>query len=121
MFVSFQKVTLFTIPFAGGNSFSYNRFHPHYPDVLDIRHLELPGRGTRHFEPLINNIDSLVDDMYGSIKNHLEGPYILFGHSMGSIIAYLLVRKITDNRKRMPLHLFVSGRKAPSVADIQYA
>ncbi|OAD23667.1 Microcystin synthetase associated thioesterase, partial [Candidatus Thiomargarita nelsonii] len=36
---------------------------------------------------------------------------------MGSILGYLLTKRILNAGKPAPLHLFVSGRKAPSVVD----
>ncbi|MFP9131254.1 thioesterase domain-containing protein [Niallia sp. BSM11] len=43
------------------------------------------------------------------ISNHF--PF--FGHSMGSILVYELCCKIKQMHGISPIHLFVSGRKAP--------
>ncbi|MEM0942195.1 MAG: hypothetical protein AAGI25_20755 [Bacteroidota bacterium] len=44
--------------------------------------LELPGRGSRFNEQLLNNIYEMVDDLYRNIQTHIEaGDYVLYGHN----------------------------------------
>lgn len=59
-------------------------------------------------------MEQAVDDVYSTISTELsEMPYAILGHSMGTIIAYELVRKIKVHAKTEPVHLFFSGRFAP--------
>jgi surfactin synthase thioesterase subunit len=67
-------------------------------------------------ETLYNNMDEMVDDVLGIIKDEIRHcPYTLFGHSMGSSISYRLAQKIRSIGLRQPLHIFFSGRGAPHI------
>jgi medium-chain acyl-[acyl-carrier-protein] hydrolase len=44
-------------------------------------------------------------------------PFAFFGHSMGALIAFELARELARRGRPGPLHLFVSGRRAPQVPD----
>jgi surfactin synthase thioesterase subunit len=79
--------------------------------------MEYPGRGTRIREALQTDIRAIVNDLYDQIKDNLEEEYALYGHSMGGRIAYLLARKIIDNGRKPPVHLFVTGCPGPSSVE----
>lgn len=78
--------------------------------------VELAGRGRRINEPLYNNAHEAVNDIYNSICSELDGaPYALFGHSMGTLLTYELLRKIAANIDQEPVHVFFSGRYPPYI------
>lgn len=113
-----QKITLYCLPFAGGNAISYRDFQAHVASPIHITPLELPGRGKRIREPLLTNAQAIVEDVFHQIKNDIKGkPYAIFGHSMGALLGYLLTKRILSAGLSAPLHLFFSGRRAPSVND----
>ncbi len=111
-----KKITLYCLPYAGGHSLSYREFQANVADNILIKPLELPGRGKRIKEPLLTNLETMVDDLFLQIENELnDKPYAIYGHSMGTLLGYLLTKRILSAGKPAPLHLFVSGRNAPSV------
>ena len=57
-------------------------------------------------------------DLFQQIQSDLNDiSYAIYGHSMGAILGYLLVKRILNAGKPAPKHLFVSGREAPSVVN----
>jgi surfactin synthase thioesterase subunit len=115
-----MKVTfnLFCLPFAGGNKYSYHEYIKRAPSFLNIIPLEYPGRGARMKEPLVSDIDTLTNDLYQQIRNHIDQKdYAIYGHSMGGLLAYLLTRKLTENRHKTPAHLFITGTTGPSASS----
>jgi surfactin synthase thioesterase subunit len=111
-----MKIKVFFLPFAGGSKHSYHNFAKAAPGNLEIIPIELPGRGTRYKEPLFDNIHDLTVDVFEQIKNAItKSPYAIYGHSMGTLIGFLLTKKILANDLPPPLHLFVTGRGGPSV------
>src|SRR5215213_3277321 len=90
-----EKIYCFCLPFAGGSRYSYRNYEETGSSFLQIIPLEYPGRGARIKEPLVSNIDFLVQDLYRQIEG-LAGSrkYIIYGHSMGGLLACLLVRHI---------------------------
>jgi surfactin synthase thioesterase subunit len=43
----------------------------------------------------------------------LDRPFAIFGHSMGALLAFEWARRLEGERGIQPLHVFVSGRRAP--------
>ena len=110
-----QDVRLFMLPFAGANVNSYKAIQAAL-EKEDIRTtaLELPGHGARGPEPLLSDIEAMETDLYNRIEPHTGEPFALFGHSMGSLLAYRLAHRLIGEKKS-PVCMIVSGRAAPSV------
>ena len=106
--------TLFCIPFAGGSAYSYRDLQRHAAGVRFVT-LELPGRGRRFSVPLLTSLPEMVDDLFGQIRDRLESPYALYGHSLGACLGYLLVKRIICEGCPLPQRLFVSGWEAPTL------
>ncbi len=110
-------MNIFCLPFAGGAGYSYDLFKKNSPDYLNFISIELPGRGNRILEPLLKDVHLMVEDIWDQISENLEKPYLLYGHSMGSLLSYLLVRKIIKEGKPRPEHIFLSGCRPPSTIE----
>lgn len=112
--MSNSKIKIYCLPFAGGSQQSYWQFTEHNSDLLDFTALELPGRGNRWKEPLLKDVHEMAEDIFHQIKNDLVQPYAIYGHSMGSLIGYVLIKKILQYQLPAPLHLFCSGAHEPA-------
>jgi len=110
-----MKVIIF--PFAGGNKYSFN----YLKDNLSIENIELivieyPGRGDRINEPLKNSIKEILKyTLKQVIPEITKENYIIYGHSMGALIGYLICQKIQELNLSMPNKLVVSGKKTPAI------
>lgn len=104
---------LVCFPHAGGSA-SY--FHPvsvrFSPDV-DVVALQYPGRQDRRHEPLIPDIEVLADRITAELLNLGEKPTVLFGHSMGAVLAFETARRL-ERAGAGPRSVMASGRRAPS-------
>jgi medium-chain acyl-[acyl-carrier-protein] hydrolase len=58
----------------------------------------------------------MVEAMAPAIAPYLNKPFVLFGHSMGALVAFELARKLRRDHQTLPECLIVSGRVAPHVA-----
>jgi medium-chain acyl-[acyl-carrier-protein] hydrolase len=65
-------------------------------------------------EPPFTSLPELVDGLASAIVSHLDKPFAFFGHSMGAKIGFELARLLKP-KGVTPLHLFVSGCRAPQV------
>jgi medium-chain acyl-[acyl-carrier-protein] hydrolase len=108
-------VRLFCFPYAGGNALVYRSWAQKLPADIEVIAVQLPGRGNRIHEPLITNLSSLVELMAPAIAPSLNGPFAFFGHSMGAIVSFEMARWLRREGRSLPLHMFVSGRSAPSL------
>lgn len=109
-----SRINVYCLPFAGGSQHSYTQFTDCNSELVNFIPLELPGRGSRWKEPPLTDIHQMTDDVFEQIKNQLTHPYAIYGHSMGSLIGYLLTKKILKDQLPAPQHLFFSGAHEPT-------
>ena len=110
-------LTLFCLPYAGASAMSYARWRRSAPAWLDIRPLELPGRGSRAGEPLASDLVDLAAQLARELRGETYRHYALFGHSMGSLLAFELACALRAQGLPAPRALLVSGGSAPAHRD----
>jgi medium-chain acyl-[acyl-carrier-protein] hydrolase len=86
------------------------------PETIQLCAIQLPGRETRFAEPLIDQMDRMVDRLAEELATEVELPYVVYGHSMGARIGFELVRAFRRLGLPQPAHLFVGACDAPSRA-----
>lgn len=112
-----ERVNLICIPFAGASIYSFRDITKSIADFINVIPVELPGRGKRISERLQSDIYKIVDDIFLRIKLHINTPYAFYGHSLGALLGFLLVKRVLNEKLPQPLHLFCSGRGGPSVEN----
>lgn len=111
-------LTLYCLPYAGGNAWSYRRLAAELPPSLAARGVELPGHGRRAREPLCTSLEGLADDVYAQLRvGIVDRRYALFGHSMGATLAYLCALRIRRDALPLPQALILSGAAAPGARE----
>lgn len=110
---------IFCLPFAGGGSTAYYRWPSSILAGIEVARVHLPGRETRLREPLFNRLASLIDVLVEELIVCIDGPFALFGHSMGALLAFELARGLRRRHGLLPSHLFVSGYRAPQLPPSQ--
>ncbi|MBJ7417412.1 MAG: thioesterase [Niveispirillum sp.] len=83
------------------------------PTFVELCPIQLPGRENRLSDPPFSAIDPLVDRLANEILPWLDKPYVLFGHSMGSLIAFELTRALRRKGAPLPTQLLLSAHRAP--------
>lgn len=112
-----QAINLFCLPYAGASVYSYRNIKNLLAGKIGVIPIELPGRGNRISEPLLKDIHAMADDIFLQMENRLNTPYAIYGHSIGAILGYLLVKRIIHEKLPQPLHLFFTGHGGPSVRE----
>ncbi|MGI5274516.1 thioesterase II family protein [Nonomuraea sp. CA-218870] len=110
---------LYCLPHAGGAASAFRSWQRELPGVA-VQPVQLPGRESRHreqpylrMEPLVSDLaDAVLADVELSAAGH---RYALYGHSLGGLVAFELVREVRRRGGPLPVHLFVSGSDAPHV------
>lgn len=94
----------------------YFRWRRLLPAWIEVVPLELPGRGSRIAEPAVREFDALATRLVESLASgrHGSGPYALFGHSMGALLAHGIARRLHAQGAPLPQALLVSAAAAPS-------
>jgi medium-chain acyl-[acyl-carrier-protein] hydrolase len=109
------NVRLFCFPYAGGSSSMFRSWLKTLPSFIEICVAQLPGREARIGELPYDRLTTMVEAISEAIGPHLDKPFAFFGHSMGAMISMDLARALRRKWKKEPVHLFVSGRRAPQM------
>ena len=110
-----DKLQLFCITHAGGTASFFRELSGLLEPKLDVHALEYAGHGTRQKEPLYENVDAMIKDIAFLIKEKRNPsiPYMVFGHSMGSMVAYeTLTRYFLEDT---PSHVFLASHTPPPI------
>lgn len=62
-------------------------------------------------------LEPLVQALAHALLPHLDKRFALFGHSMGGLVSFELARLLRKKYGLEPVHLFVSGRRAPQIPN----
>ncbi|MEU2764737.1 alpha/beta fold hydrolase [Streptomyces sp. NPDC006906] len=104
---------LFCLPYAAGAASVYASWSGALGKQVEICPIEYPGRQTRLRESPHIRLEPLVDALASALADELDLSYALFGHSMGSFVAFELARELRQRGAGEPYVLFVSGGQAP--------
>ncbi|MFK3873963.1 thioesterase II family protein [Pseudoalteromonas rhizosphaerae] len=107
-------VRLFCFPYAGGSATTFIHWVKQLPAKIELNIIQLPGRGSRIAEPLVTCLDDVVDSIYNSLKNKLDVPFIFFGHSFGSRMAFEVTVKLYNSNQPTPHYFIASASRPPS-------
>ncbi|MBB4689969.1 thioesterase II family protein [Paractinoplanes abujensis] len=104
---------LVCFPHAGGSASFY---HPLAVKTAgaEVLAVQYPGRQERRTEKPFTDLGEMADRIHAELASPAGSPLILFGHSMGAVLAYEVARRLESDGAR-PLGVIVSGRRAPSV------
>jgi medium-chain acyl-[acyl-carrier-protein] hydrolase len=108
-------VRLFCLPHAGAGASAYRAWSAKLPRRIGAVPIQPPGRETRLWEPAFTSAGPLVNELAGALSGLLGQPYAVFGHSVGALTAFELLRAIRRRGLPAPVHLFVAGRPAPQL------
>jgi len=113
------EVNLHCLPHSGGAASMFNTWNRLALGEVAICPVEFPGHGTRLREPLLRDMESLVDSLVASIGPMIWQPFAFFGHSMGGLVCFELVRRLRKQYQREPVHLFISANSAPHLPNLE--
>ena len=114
-----SSTTLFCLPHAGASANVYAPWRRLLPHWMKVQLVELPGRGSRLNEPLVEDFDVLVAQLADELSDMARRTprYVLFGHSLGGLLAFELAYALAERGVSAPAALFVSGAPGPMWHD----
>jgi medium-chain acyl-[acyl-carrier-protein] hydrolase len=105
---------LVCIPYSGGDVHAYRPWVAAMPPGIELRAVQLPGRGTRISEALPTDLRSLATCIAAAIGQLDALPLVLFGHSLGGALCYETACCLENGTKLEHLkHIFISGCSSP--------
>ena len=115
---STAAMRLFAFPYAGGSARMFREWHEWFAPNVEVVAVELPGRGMHRRNPAVDRMETVLERLLIALDPLLDVPFALFGHSLGALIAFELSRALMKSGRRTPLHLFVSGMRAPHLIHL---
>lgn len=107
-------VRLISLPHAGGSASFLFPLSQALAPAVEVWTIQYPGRQDRRTERGFDSIEELADAIFAVLRPGLDKPTALFGHSMGAMLAYELAVRFEREAGTSPVHVFASGRRAPS-------
>ncbi|SFW72917.1 thioesterase II family protein [Amycolatopsis australiensis] len=108
-----ETVRVLCLPPAGGSARPYRRWAGLLPGHVGVVAVELPGHGDRLTETPIDDLPTLIQGMLPEVRTLLDRPLVVFGHSMGALVAAELCRALLVEREWRPLLLVAAGCMSP--------
>jgi len=99
---------------AGGGPAAFARWADELPAEVEVAAVRLAGRDKRIRERPHDRWPELLDDLVAALSPQLTGPFALFGHSVGAMIAYELAARLTA-AGQPPRRLLLAACRAPHV------
>lgn len=109
------KIRLVCFPHAGGAASAFHDWAALTPPEIEVMSVQYPGRQDRLSDPCAATMEELADAITAALLHELpdDRPLALFGHSMGSAVAYEVASRLEDVPGRTLTRLIVSGRARP--------
>ncbi|MCB5908818.1 thioesterase II family protein [Streptomyces pinistramenti] len=105
--------TLVCLGFCGGGTGPYHAWSDSLPPGVALTAICYPGREGRFLEPCASDWEELAADATAAVIAAADGPYVLFGHSMGGWMAFDVATRIEEAAGPAPEALVVSSCNAP--------
>ncbi|MFC3386250.1 thioesterase II family protein, partial [Couchioplanes azureus] len=101
-------------PHAGGAAGFFFPTSRALSDTAEVLTVQYPGRQDRRAEPYAGSIAELTEGVARELAMLPDLPLVLFGHSMGALVAYELAARLHRDGGPPVTNLVTSGCRAPS-------
>lgn len=101
---------------ACGSAMSYLPIAQALPQTCEPALFELGGRGMRDAEPYAADFQSAVRGLMPAVVALADRPLVLFGHSLGGLLAHSLLNLLPERARSQVKALVVSASQAPDEA-----
>ncbi len=109
---------LFCFPYAGAGASIFRTWSNDLPPEIEVCPIRLPGRENRLRESPYTRLSPLIQTLAPLLRPYLDTPFAFFGHSLGALLSFELIRELRRQNFPCPAQLFVSGSRAPQIPDL---
>lgn len=108
---------LVCLPYAGAGPSVFHHWPSSLQGSFETLQPSMAGKEKRFAQPLPKDVGAQVADLMVQLREPLgrapAAPVVVFGHSLGAILAYELARLLESRSPDRTLHLVVSGSAGP--------
>ena len=112
-----SRLRLYCFPYAGAGASIFSSWAGDLPPEVELVAVQLAGRESRYTESCCLDLAHLIQFLTPVVQSFTDLPFVFYGHSMGGIIGFELARECRRKRQQGPIHLIVSGCRAPQLPD----
>jgi medium-chain acyl-[acyl-carrier-protein] hydrolase len=106
------KLRLFCFAFAGSGASIYRDWGKALEPTIEVCPIQLPGRENRFGEPLYRDVETLAPAIAQQLHPLLDKPYMIFGHSMGALVGYEVLRVLQATSQPLPKLVLLAAFRA---------
>ncbi|MEV8552322.1 alpha/beta fold hydrolase [Streptomyces glaucescens] len=113
----YARARVLLFPHGGGSASYYRAWAAAAPWDVEFLAAQYPGREDRYSDPVPAKLQGVAAALAADLTDRADGPplpTVLFGHSMGAVVAYETARRLTAAGEP-PTALVVSGHPAPQL------
>lgn len=107
-----SSIDLFCFPYAGSGASIFYSWANYLNPKINIYGFQAPGKEDRISEDLIIDLNTLIQNAVKELKQIINKPFVLFGHSMGSVLAFEIAKTL-ELENITPELVILSGRPPP--------
>jgi medium-chain acyl-[acyl-carrier-protein] hydrolase len=107
------KLRLFCFHHSGGTASFFREWSQFLPPEVELIAVQLPGREARNSHTFITDVSIIAKQITDNFHRYQTIPFVFFGHSLGSLIAFEVAHELRRYYLKSPKYLIVSGRNAP--------
>tara|TARA_B110000305_G_scaffold235834_1_gene296187 strand:- start:2295 stop:3059 length:765 start_codon:yes stop_codon:yes gene_type:complete len=115
------RLRLVCFAHAGAGASTYHPWAaPLAASGIEVRSVQYPGRESRWGEPLLVSVDTMAEQAlarWSELAGDDDVPVVVYGHSMGVLIAYEMARRLSPGMKPVR-HLVLGGRNPPHIPSL---
>jgi amino acid adenylation domain-containing protein len=113
------SVRLFCFHCAGGSASEFRDWPADLSGKFELLAVQLPGREGRIKEAFGARMDDLSGGVAEAMMPLLDKPYVVFGHSLGALVGFEVIRELRRRGLKQPLLFIPAGRRGPHVKSKQ--
>ena len=102
---------LICLPYAGGTASVFAQLKDLLKNEMEVESIEYRGHGFKRGEPFYTTFDDMVQDVAEQVNMLASETFILFGYSMGAVVAYELLAQ--GRLRRQPAGVMLISHEAP--------
>jgi surfactin synthase thioesterase subunit len=111
------SMRLFALPFVGGGASVFTPWPDQLPESVEVVGIQFPGREERLGDLSADSMPEAVAELAEAMLPHLDRTFVVYGHSMGGLLAYELTKHLEQQYNEVPMKLVIGGWPAPMLVE----
>lgn len=108
-----MSIQMFALPYAGGSASIYSDWESKLKPEVELCPIEYAGHASRFCDPFYTSIEEAAEDISELIIKQQKGDYIIYGHSMGCLVALETAFILEKKKAKLPKAIIVAATRPP--------